>query len=190
MIPFIIFRASSSVTAGQALRKAPLQERSAPPPKFGHRTSRSPPEMVLQMPLWLRLICPHRKAGAVKRMCPCGSTMKGQTEVKFDNRKKAGKLDAQYHQPCGATTFKSILNEYGRGGEVLGLVVSDSGEASSDVYRVADLVAARLPRSTSTTSGRRYQSQRRCKPSASAAPRVTPLHVDSRGLDWIASGTT
>jgi hypothetical protein len=41
-------------------------------------------------------------------------------------------------------TFKSILNEYGRGGEVHGLVVGYSGEASSDVYRVADLVATRL----------------------------------------------
>jgi hypothetical protein len=46
-----------------------------------------------------------------------------QTEVKSEYRKKAGKLDEQYHQPGDATTFKSILNEYGRGGEVLGLVV-------------------------------------------------------------------
>jgi hypothetical protein len=46
-----------------------------------------------------------------------------QTEVKSDYRKKAGKLDAEYHQPGDATTFKSILNEYGKGGEVLGLVV-------------------------------------------------------------------
>jgi hypothetical protein len=43
--------------------------------------------------------------------------------LKFDYRKKAGKLDAEYHQPGDATTFKSILNEYGMGGEVLGLVV-------------------------------------------------------------------
>jgi hypothetical protein len=27
--------------------------------------------------------------------------------------KKAGKLDAEYHQPGDATMFKSILNEYG-----------------------------------------------------------------------------
>jgi hypothetical protein len=46
-----------------------------------------------------------------------------QTEVESDNRKKADELDAEYHQPGDATTFKSILNEYGRGGEVLGLVV-------------------------------------------------------------------
>jgi hypothetical protein len=45
---------------------------------------------------------------------------------------------------CDATTFKSILNEYGKDGEVLGLVVRCSVEASSDVYRVADLVATRL----------------------------------------------
>jgi hypothetical protein len=32
----------------------------------------------------------------------------------------------------------------GKGGEVLGLVVGYSGEASSDVHRVADLVAYRL----------------------------------------------
>jgi hypothetical protein len=45
-----------------------------------------------------------------------------QTEVESEYRKKADKLDAQYHQPGDATTFKSILNEYGKGGEVLGLV--------------------------------------------------------------------
>jgi hypothetical protein len=67
-----------------------------------------------------------------------------QTEVKSEYRKKAGKLDAEYHQPGGAKTFKSILNEYGKVGEVLGLVVGHSGEASSDVHRVADLVATRL----------------------------------------------
>jgi hypothetical protein len=55
-----------------------------------------------------------------------------QTEVKSDYRKKAGKLDAQYHQPGDATTFKSILNEYGAASwailnEVLGLVVGYSG---------------------------------------------------------------
>jgi hypothetical protein len=42
--------------------------------------------------------------------------------------------------PGDATTFKSILNEYGKDVEVLGLVLGYSGEASSDVYRVADLV--------------------------------------------------
>jgi hypothetical protein len=67
-----------------------------------------------------------------------------QTEVKSDYRKKAGKLDVQYHQPGDATTFKSILNEYSKGGEALGLVVDYSGEASSHIYRVADLVATRL----------------------------------------------
>jgi hypothetical protein len=50
----------------------------------------------------------------------------------------------KYHQPGDATTFKSVLNEYGKDGEVLGLVVGYSGEASSDVHRVADLVATRL----------------------------------------------
>jgi hypothetical protein len=39
-----------------------------------------------------------------------------QTEVKSEYRKKAEKLDAEYHQPSDATTFKSILNEYGKGG--------------------------------------------------------------------------
>jgi esterase/lipase superfamily enzyme len=42
--------------------------------------------------------------------------------------------------PGDATTFKSILNVYDKGGEVLGFVVGYSGEVSSDVYRVADLV--------------------------------------------------
>jgi hypothetical protein len=51
-----------------------------------------------------------------------------QTEVKCDYRKKDGELDAIYHQPGDATTFKSILSEYGKGGEVLGLVVGYSGE--------------------------------------------------------------
>jgi hypothetical protein len=61
MIPFILFRASSSVTAGQAFRKTPLQVQSVLPPGCGHRASRSPPEMVLQMPLPLRWMWPPRK---------------------------------------------------------------------------------------------------------------------------------
>jgi hypothetical protein len=40
--------------------------------------------------------------------------------------------------------LKSILNRYGKGFEMLGLVVGYSGDALSDVYRVADLVAIRL----------------------------------------------
>jgi hypothetical protein len=58
--------------------------------------------------------------------------------------KKRRNLDAEYHQPGDATTLKSILNKYGKGGEVLGLVEGHSGEASSDFYRVADLIATRL----------------------------------------------
>jgi hypothetical protein len=38
-----------------------------------------------------------------------------QSEVKSDYRKKAGKLDAQYHQPGDATTFKSILKRVWQG---------------------------------------------------------------------------
>jgi hypothetical protein len=34
-----------------------------------------------------------------------------RTEVKSDYRKKAEKLDAEYHQPGDATTFKSIMNK-------------------------------------------------------------------------------
>jgi hypothetical protein len=41
-----------------------------------------------------------------------------QTQVKSNYRKKADKLDAEYHQPGDATTFKSILNEYGNGGKL------------------------------------------------------------------------
>jgi hypothetical protein len=44
------------------------------------------------------------------------------------NRKRAGKIDAEYHQPGDATTFKSIVKEYGEDGEVLGLVVGYSGD--------------------------------------------------------------
>jgi hypothetical protein len=47
-------------------------------------------------------------------------------------------------QPGDATTLKSILNEYSKDGEVLGYVVGYSCEASSDICRVADLVATRL----------------------------------------------
>jgi hypothetical protein len=92
-----------------------------------------------------------------------------QAEVKSDYRKKADKLDAQYHQPGDATTFKSILNEYGKGGEVLGLVVGYSGEASSDVHRVADLVGTRLASKhldyvrTSKSIAKAMQTQRICR---------------------------
>jgi hypothetical protein len=67
------------------------------------------------------------------------------------------------------TTFKSILNEYGKGGEVLGLVVGYSGEASSDVHRVADLVATRLSSKhleyarTSKSIAKAMQTQRICR---------------------------
>jgi hypothetical protein len=67
-----------------------------------------------------------------------------QTEVESEYRKKAGKLDAEYHQLADATTLKPILIKHGQDGEVLGLVVGYSGEASSDVYRVANLEATRL----------------------------------------------
>jgi hypothetical protein len=52
-----------------------------------------------------------------------------QTEVKSEYRKKAGKLDAEDHQPCNATTFKFMLTKYGKDSEVLGLVVGYSGKA-------------------------------------------------------------
>jgi hypothetical protein len=73
------------------------------------------------------------------------------------------------YQPGDAPTFKSILNEYGRGGEVLGLVVGYSGEASSDVPRVADLVATRLASKhleyvrTSESIAKAMQTQRICR---------------------------
>jgi hypothetical protein len=92
-----------------------------------------------------------------------------QTEVKSDYRKKAGKLHAEYHQPGDATTFKSILNEYGKGGEMLSLVMGCFGEASSDVYRVADLVATRLSSKhldyvrTSASIAKAMQTQRICR---------------------------
>jgi hypothetical protein len=92
-----------------------------------------------------------------------------QTEVKSDYRKKAGKVDAEYHQPGDAATFKSILSEYGKGGDVLGLVVGYSDEASSDVYRVADLVATRLASKhldnarTPVSIAKAMQTQRICR---------------------------
>jgi hypothetical protein len=65
-------------------------------------------------------------------------------------------------------TFKSILNKYGKDGEVLGLVVGYSGEVSSDNYRVADLVATRLASKhldyvrTSASIAKAMQTQRMC----------------------------
>ena len=67
-----------------------------------------------------------------------------QAEVKAEYTRHATRLDAELHQPGDATTFKSILNEYGKDGEVLGLVVGFTGEASSEVHLVADLVATQL----------------------------------------------
>jgi hypothetical protein len=92
-----------------------------------------------------------------------------QTEVKSEYRKRAGNTDAEYHQPGDATTFMSILSEYIKGGEMLGLVVGYSGEASSDVHRVADLVATRLALKhfkyarTSKSIANAMQTQRICR---------------------------
>jgi hypothetical protein len=71
---------------------------------------------------------------------------KRQTEVKFEYVVHAADLDATHHQNPGdgEVTFSSILREYGKDGEVLGLVVGFSGEASPDVHRLADYVASRL----------------------------------------------
>jgi hypothetical protein len=90
-------------------------------------------------------------------------------EVKSDHRKKTDKRDAEYHQPGDATTFKSILSKYGKCGEVLGLVVGYSGEASSDVYRAADLLATRLASKhleyarTSASKAKAMRTQRICR---------------------------
>jgi hypothetical protein len=64
--------------------------------------------------------------------------------VKSEYRRHAEQLDLKFHPAGDGTTFTSILNEYGKDGEVLGLVVGYTGEASSDIHQVADLVAARL----------------------------------------------
>ena len=53
--------------------------------------------------------------------------------MKSEYRRHAEQLDAKFHPAGDGTTFKSILNEYGRDGEVHGLVVGYAGEASSDV---------------------------------------------------------
>jgi hypothetical protein len=92
-----------------------------------------------------------------------------QTEVQSEYRKHANQLDAEYHQPGDATTSKSILNEYSQNGEVPGLVVGYSGEASSDVHRVADLVATRLASKhleyirTPASIAKAMQTQRICR---------------------------
>jgi predicted GNAT superfamily acetyltransferase len=60
------------------------------------------------------------------------------------------------------------MNEYGKDGEVLGLVVGYSGEISSDVYRAADLVAIRLASKlleyarTSASIAKAMRTQRIC----------------------------
>jgi hypothetical protein len=62
-----------------------------------------------------------------------------------------------------------VVEEYDRGGEVLGLVVGYSGEASSDIHRVADLVATRLASEhldyvrTSKSISKAMQTQRICR---------------------------
>jgi uncharacterized membrane protein (Fun14 family) len=92
-----------------------------------------------------------------------------QTEVKSEYRNKADKLDAEYHQPGDETTFKSILNEYGKGGKVLGLVVGYSGKSSSVLHCVADLVTTRLASKlldyvrTSVSIAKAMQTQRICR---------------------------
>jgi hypothetical protein len=101
-----------------------------------------------------------------------------QTEVKSDNRYRADKLDAEHRQLGGATTFNSILNGYGKDGEVLGLVVGYSSEASSDVYRVAD--------PTSLEASRVHQNVGvNCKGDAN------PAHLPRLGIllcTWIRAG--
>ena len=61
-------------------------------------------------------------------------------QQKAEYRRHAEQLDAKFHPAGDGTTFKSILSEYGKDGEVLGLVVGYTSEASSDVHQVADLV--------------------------------------------------
>jgi hypothetical protein len=90
-------------------------------------------------------------------------------EFESEYRKHADKLDAEYHQPGDSTTLKSILNEYRKDGEVLGLVVDYSGEASSDVYCVADFLATRLALKhlefirTSASIAKAMQIRRTCR---------------------------
>jgi transcription initiation factor TFIIIB Brf1 subunit/transcription initiation factor TFIIB len=120
--------------------------------------------------IWENKIHELRPAGLKKQRESLKNAVKQrQAEVNSEYRKKADKLDAEYHQHGDATTFKSILNEYGKGGEVLGLVVGYSGEASSDVHRVADLVATRLASKhldyvrTSKSIAKAMQTQRICR---------------------------
>jgi hypothetical protein len=114
-----------------------------------------------------------------------------QSNVKSEYRKKASKLDAEYPQPGNATTFKSILNEHGKGGEVLGLVLSYFGEASSDVQRFVDLVATRLA-SKHLEYVRTPVSIAKGDANPAHLPRqgFTPLHEDLRGSSWIVCGAT
>jgi hypothetical protein len=92
------------------------------------------------------------------RCCSATGAVHASKDTALDHQKKKEK-----------STFKSILNEYGKGGEVLGLVVSYSGEASSDVHRVADLVATRLALKyleylrTSKSIAKAMRTQRICR---------------------------
>jgi hypothetical protein len=62
-----------------------------------------------------------------------------------------------------------MLNEYSKDGEVLGLVMGYSDEASSDVHRVADMVATRLAAKhlnyvrTPASIAKAMQTQRTCR---------------------------
>jgi hypothetical protein len=71
---------------------------------------------------------PKKKKHYHKKSTDFGFAVKQRkTEVKSDYRKHADKIDAEYHQPGDAPTFKSILNEFGKGGEVLGTGAGKGG---------------------------------------------------------------
>jgi hypothetical protein len=78
-------------------------------------------------------------------------------------------MELLHMQGPKTTRSKSIPIEYGKDGEVLGLVVGYSGEATSDVHRVADLVATRLASKhleyvwTSESIAKAMQTQRICR---------------------------
>ena len=68
-----------------------------------------------------------------------------QLAVKAEYYRHAGALDQKYHNATPGP-FTGILRDYGKNGEVLGLVVGAFGEASEDVYKLRDLAADQLAR--------------------------------------------
>jgi hypothetical protein len=83
------------------------------------------------------------------------------------------------------------INEYGRDGEVLGLVVGHSGEASSDAYHIEDLEATRLASKhldyIKTLASIAKAMQRNCRSGTLLCTWIRAGHLGSRAGQPVSS---